>query len=179
MPLKTPRRKLELALRVLDGLARDHVLSAVPARRIRTVLFAAAAATLDRAEAVELAARELGLSELAMHQGLFSDLPAERVLASLKEPLSSELLALRCNAELIASLLGRALRVRIEAHGNVRAVVRHASCSSSVPFERAQEGIQLEMSPVRSRVLAHRVYGSRSRRSLPRPFVVHTYRLRR
>ena len=178
LPLKTPRRKLELALRVLDGLARDHVLSSVPARRIRSALFAAAAATPDRAEAVELAARELGLSEVALQEGLFSDLPAERVLAALKDPLSPEQLALRCNAELIASLLGRALRVRIEAHGNVRAVVRHAKLLGLLcQVDRAQEGIELEMSGPFALFRHTRVYGRALASLVPRLAWCNTYRL--
>src|SRR5688572_16883899 len=72
LPFNAPRRKLELALRVLDGLARDQVLSVVPARRIRAVLFTAAAATPDRAAALALASEELELSEAAMRQALFS-----------------------------------------------------------------------------------------------------------
>jgi len=178
LPHKTPRRKLELALRVLDGLARDHVLSAVPARRIRAVLFAAAAATPTRADAVAFAAHELGLSEAAMRQGLFSDLPAERVLAALKEPLSPEQLALRCNAELIASLLGRALRVRIEAHGNVRAVVRHAKLLGLLcQVERAKEGIQLELSGPFALFRHTRVYGRALASLVPRLAWCDTYRL--
>lgn len=83
-----------------------------------------------------------------MLQGLLSDQPAERVLAPLKEPLEPEQLALRCNAELIASLLGRALRVRIEAHGNVRAVVRHAKLLGLLcrVERRGSDGIQLDLS---------------------------------
>jgi predicted nuclease of restriction endonuclease-like RecB superfamily len=179
LPFKAPGRKLELALRVLDGLARDQVLTVVPARRVRAVLFAAAAATPDRAAAIVLAAEELELSESAMRQALFSDLPSERVLAPLKEPLGPEELALRCNAELIASLLARALRVRIEAHGNVRAVVRHAKLLGLLcQVERGEkEGIHLELSGPFALFRHTRVYGRALASLVPRLAWCNTYRL--
>lgn len=179
LPFKAPRRKLELALRVLDGLARDQVSSIVPARRIRAVLFTVAAATPDRAAALAVAGEELELSEAAMRQGLFADLPAERVLAPLKEPLAPEELALRCNAELIASLLARALRVRIEAHGNVRAVVRHAKLLGLLCQIEAgeKEGIHLELSGPFALFRHTRVYGRALASLVPRLAWCNTYRL--
>jgi predicted nuclease of restriction endonuclease-like RecB superfamily len=179
LPVKSPRRKLELALRVLDGLSRDHVSSTVPARRIRAALFPAAAVAPTRAVAIELTACQLGLSEAALLQGMFSDLPAERVLAPLKEPLTPEQLALRCNAELIASLLARALRVRIEAHGNVRAVVRHAKLLGLLcqVERRDSDGIQLELSGPFALFRHTRVYGRALASLVPRLSWCNTYRL--
>lgn len=179
LPFKAPPRKLELALRVLDGLSRDHVSSSVPARRIRAVLFAAAATAPARDVAITLAARELELSEAVMLQGLFSDQPAERVLAPLKEPLEPEQLALRCNAELIASLLARALRVRIEAHGNVRAVVRHAKLLGLLckVERRDSDGIQLELSGPFALFRHTRVYARALASLVPRLAWCNTYRL--
>ncbi len=179
LPVKAPRRKLELALRVLDGLARDLVSSPVPARRIRSALFIAAAAAPTRSEAVALAADELHLSEEAVLQGMFSDLPGERVLAPLKESLTPEQLALRCNAELIASLLGRALRVRIDAHGNVRAVVRHAKLLGLLcRVERGEaEGIALELSGPFALFRHTRVYGRALASLVPRLAWCNTFRL--
>lgn len=179
LPFKAPPRKLELALRVIDGLSRDHVSSSVPARRIRAVLFTAAATAPARDVALTLAARELELSEAAMLQGLFSDQPAERVLAPLKEPLEPEQLALRCNAELIASLLGRALRVRIEAHGNVRAVVRHAKLLGLLckVERRDSDGIQLELSGPFALFRHTRMYARALASLVPRLAWCNTYRL--
>jgi predicted nuclease of restriction endonuclease-like RecB superfamily len=178
-PVKAPRKKLELALRVLDGLARDQVVSRVPARRIRQVLFAAAVSAPSRASAIESAACELDLDHEELMLGLFSDLPPERVLAALKEPLAPEQLALRCNAELIASLLARALRVRIEAHGNVRALVRHAKLLGLLcRVERnATEGILLELSGPFALFRHTRVYGRALASLVPRLAWCNTYRL--
>lgn len=178
LPLQPPRRKLELALRVLDGLARDRVACSVPARRIRSVLFAAAAREPARDVAIARAARELDLPEATLLAGLFADLPGERLLAPLSEPLSHEQLALRCNAELIASLLARALRVRIEAHGNVRAVVRHAKLLGLLcQVERADEGIRLELSGPYALFRHTRVYGCALASLVPRLAWCNTYRL--
>jgi predicted nuclease of restriction endonuclease-like RecB superfamily len=151
----------------------------VPARRIRGVLFTAVAARPVRDEATAFAANELRLSEEAMFRGLFSDLPGERVLASMKEPLTPERLALQCNAELIASLLSRALRVRIEAHGNVRAVVRHAKLLGLLcQVEHGPtEGIQLEMSGPFALFRHTRVYGRALASLVPRLAWCNTYRL--
>jgi predicted nuclease of restriction endonuclease-like RecB superfamily len=179
LSVQAPRRKLALALRVLDGSARDLVASQVPARRIRKALFAAAATAPTRAEAVALAAEQLQVSEAEMQRGLFSDLPAERVLAPMKVPLAPEQLALRCNAELIASLLGRALRVRIEAHGNVRAVVRHAKLLGLLCLvERGEtEGVRLEISGPFALFRHTRVYGRALASLVPRLSWCNTYRL--
>lgn len=179
LPIKAPRRKLLLALRVLDGLARDLVLSPVPARRIRAVLFTIAASTPIRTQAVALAAEQLQLSEEVMLQAMFSDLPPERRLAPLNEPLTPEQLALRCNAELIASLLSRALRVHIDAHGNVRAVVRHAKLLGLLcRVERREgEGITLELSGPFALFRHTRVYGRALASLVPRLAWCNTYRL--
>ena len=178
LPHAPPRRKLELALRVLDGLAHDRVSCSVPARRIRSVLFAVAAREPARELAIARAARELELPEATLLDGLFSDLPGERLLAGLKEPLTHEQLARRCNAELIASLLARALRVRIEAHGNVRAVVRHAKLLGLLcQVERADEGIRLELSGPYALFRHTRVYGRALASLVPRLAWCNTYRL--
>jgi hypothetical protein len=60
-----------------------------------------------------------------MLDGLFSDL-TDQPLRTAIEPTSSETLAPLCNAEPIAQLLARALRVRFVARGKVRTVIGHA-----------------------------------------------------
>jgi predicted nuclease of restriction endonuclease-like RecB superfamily len=179
LPVKSPRHKLELALRVLDRLARDQIASPIPARRIRSQLFGVAAAAPNRAAALELAAAHLDLNEEAVLQALFADLPLERVLSPLREPLDPEQLAIRCNAELIASLLARALRVRIEVHGNVRAVVRHAKLLGLLcRVERsANGGILLELSGPFSLFRHTRLYGRALASLVPRLAWCHSYEL--
>ena len=120
-----PRRKLSVALRVLDRLARDAVASAVPPRQIRAVLFREAACTADRDRALASAAKLLGVSEQTARDCLFADIAGERLLRPI-QPISPEQLALRSNLELVADLLARALRVRLKASGKLAAVVRQA-----------------------------------------------------
>jgi predicted nuclease of restriction endonuclease-like RecB superfamily len=179
LAVKAPRHKLELALRVLDRLARDHIASPIPARRIRSQLFGVAAAAPNRAAALELAAAHLDVPEEALLEALFADLPPERVLSPLTEPLDPEQLALRCNAELIASLLARALRVRIEAHGNVRAVVRHAKLLGLLcrVEHSANGGIRLDLSGPFSLFRHTRLYGRALASLVPRLAWCHTYEL--
>lgn len=123
--IEASRQKLAVALHMLDRLARDAVVSAVAPRQIRAVLFREAASRADRALALATAAKKLGVAEQVVEDCLFADLAGERLLTAL-EPIALEQLALRCNMEIIARWLARALRVRLTAAGNVRAVVRHA-----------------------------------------------------
>jgi uncharacterized protein len=125
LPVDAPRQKLLVALRVLDRLARDAAHGGPPARVLRAVLFREAARSADRSSAVESAASKLGIDQHVMMECLFSDLPDERVLTAIS-PTSPDQLALLGNSEVIAKLLARALRVRIWANGNVRALVRQA-----------------------------------------------------
>jgi hypothetical protein len=126
LPFEAPKQKLATALRVLERLSQDRLHSPLPPREVRATLFGEAAITSDRTRAIVQAAHRLGVTADVMLEALFADLPEERVVTALAEHSSPAQLALLCNAELIASLLGRALRVRIAASGAVRALVRHA-----------------------------------------------------
>lgn len=126
LPVYAPKSKLKVALRVLDRLARDRSQHAATARAIRARLFKEAAAAPERAVAWSRTAAALGLTETAVREGLFADLPDERQLAPLGDPVGPDDVALLCNADVVASLLARALRVRAYLRGKVRAVVRHA-----------------------------------------------------
>jgi len=124
-PLTTvaPRDKLLVASRVLLRHYEDRIESPRPPATIRKALFAARVCQPTRALALQHAADELQISPEDVEAHLFADLPSERRVAPLSEPLSSTELALRVNHAIVASLLRRATVVRIQAEGNVRALV--------------------------------------------------------
>ncbi len=179
LPLDAPRGKLMLATRVLDRAARDHVSSAVPPRQIRALLFQEAAATPDRAQAIARAAQRLGVDAQTVQDALFADLAAERLLAEI-EATTVEQLALRCNVELIAQWLSRALRVRVTAAGKVRAVVRHAKLMGllchAVPSAREDHAC-LEISGPFALFRHTRIYARALTSLVPRLAWCHTFRL--
>jgi uncharacterized protein len=123
--VSAPPAKWGAALRVLDRLARDRPCHASAPRTLRQKLFRAAAQA-DRAHALAAVGRQLGLTEAQLLEGLFADLPDERRLVPLPDAIDPLQLALLCNEHIVLALLQRALRVRIEARGQMRAVVRHA-----------------------------------------------------
>lgn len=179
LPVDAPRRKLDVALRVLDRAARDRASAPVAPPRIRMALFRAAVAAPSRDAAITMAAGELQLHEDAMMGHLFADLPGERELTPLREPIDSNQLALLCNLDIIGALLARALRVRIEAHGNVRAVVRHAKLLGLLCQARPSDkaGVALELSGPFSLFRHTRVYGHALASLVPRLAWCNTYRL--
>lgn len=178
-PLEAPRRKLAVALSVLDRLARDTVTSAVPPRQVRAVLFREAASAVDRTLALTSAARKLGISEQTVEDCLFADLAGERLLTAT-DPISPEQLSLRCNLELVAQLLSRALCVRLNASGKVRAVVRHAKlmgllCHAS-PGASKDDGL-LEISGPFALFRHTRIYARALTSLVPRLAWCHSFRL--
>ena len=121
-----PAGKLRVALGVLDHLAKDCAPRGVVPRKLRAIVFREATKTSSRPSALARAATRLGLTPQAVSEGLFCDLPDERRLAALPDPMDTTEFALLCNEAIVVALLHKALRVRIAARGNVRAVVRHA-----------------------------------------------------
>lgn len=179
LPLRAPRQKLRVVLRVLDRLSQDQAQSAVPPRTIRAAVFREATCTTSRTAAIEAAASKLGVSEQVMMDCLFSDLIDERTLTPTA-PTSPEQLALRCNAELIAQLLSRALRVRLEARGKVRAVVRHAKltgllCQATPGTEKDE--VSLEISGPFALFRHTRIYARALASLVPRLSWCHSFRL--
>ena len=126
MPMRAAKTKLRTALRVLDRLARDQCQHAAAAREIRARLFRTATLEPVRELALSRTAAALAISEEAVLEGMFADLPDERQLAPLSEPVGPDHVLLLSNADVVASLLARAVRVRAFVRGRVRAVVRHA-----------------------------------------------------
>lgn len=180
LPMEAPRQKLQTALRVLERLSQDQPGSLVPARQVRARLFREGTARNDRTSAIQATASALGLPPHAVMDALFSDLPNERLLLPLAESLSPAQLALCCNEVLVASLLGRALRVRVVAHGQVRAVVRHAKLMGllchATPGENKDE-LALEISGPFALFRHTRIYARALASLVPRLAWCHAYRL--
>jgi predicted nuclease of restriction endonuclease-like RecB superfamily len=120
------------------------------------------------------------MPEPSVMEALFADLPDERVLMPLAMPLGPDQLALACNAEIIASLLYNALRVRVVARGQVRAVVRHVKLMGllchATPGEHKDE-VALEISGPYTLFRHTRIYGRSLSSLVPRLAWCHTYRL--
>jgi len=175
-----PQRKLNVALGVLERLSRDEALRSVSPRKIRSVVFHHAAVEPDRAKALAEAAVILDVSPQAAMDGLFADLPDERTLMPLSTPASPVELAHACNSAIVASLLARALRVRIVARGQIRAVVRHARLMGllchAAPGETKEE-IMLEISGPFSLFRHTRIYGRALSSLVPRLCWCNSYRL--
>lgn len=124
LSIAAPKDKLKVASRLLLREYQDRTHAPAPPSAIRESLFAARSGENTRQAALELASKQLGIAPTEVEAYLFADLPSERRLAPLKQPLSSTELALRSNHALVASLLKKATGVRIEAEGDVRALVR-------------------------------------------------------
>ncbi|HEY6727788.1 MAG TPA: DUF790 family protein [Polyangiaceae bacterium] len=119
-----PEDKLKVAGRVLLREYEDRTQAPVSPAVIRDALFAARAREATRAAALSSASIQLKIDSSQVEEFLLADLPPQRRLAPLKHALSSTELALRANHAIVASLLRRATMVRIEAEGDVRALVR-------------------------------------------------------
>lgn len=180
LPVEAPRAKLATALVVLDRLSQDRAAGGLPARKIRAVVFAESAREPERSTALARAAGLLGISAEAALSGLFADLPEERALSELSTPLSPAELALACNAAIVASLLARALRVRISARGQVRAVVRHVRLMGllchAAPGATKDE-VVLEVSGPFALFRHTRIYGRALSSLVPRLAWCNSYRL--
>ena len=181
-PLSTvaPQRKLNVAWGVLDRLSRDEDVCSVPPRKIRSLVFHQAAMEPDRAKVLAQTAALLDMSPQAAMEGLFADLPDERTLMPLSAPVAPADLALACNAAVIASLLARALRVRIVARGQVRAVVRHVRLMGLLCHAapgKAKDEIILEVSGPYALFRHTRIYGRALSSLVPRLAWCDSYRL--
>lgn len=179
-PVVTPSGKLRIALNVLDRLAKDVLTKHAAARAVRAVVFREATREPDRQRALDRAAIRLGLTPEAVLDGLLGDLPNERTLAPLPNPVTPTQLALLCNEAIVCALLHRALRVRVAARGNVRAVVRHARLMGllchAMPGTTADD-VVLELSGPYALFRHTRVYGRALSSLLPRLAWCHSYRL--
>lgn len=127
LPCASPEKKLRMAIRILDRLAKDRQLAVVPPRRARLVLFAERAACGGtRESALEGGAAKLGITADELSRSLFADLPGERRVGPLPPDLSPSTLLLRANMELVQGLLQRASEVTVRLLGRSSGVVRTA-----------------------------------------------------
>jgi predicted nuclease of restriction endonuclease-like RecB superfamily len=180
LSVPAPRNKLRTALRVLERMSQDRVLAPVAPRQVRARVFLEAAEEPDRTLVLERASAELGIPPTTLLEALFADLPEERRLGDLREPLAPATLALYSNQALIAELLHQAARVRITARGRVRAVVRHVKlagllCVISPGSEN--DAASLEISGPYALFRHTRVYGRALASLVPRLAWCHDYRL--
>ena len=170
-PGGAPQWKVNVALRVLDQLSGDASARLVPPRRIRALVFRQASMESDRAKALAQAAVLLDMSTQAVLDALFADLPDERMLLPLSRSQGPVELALACNAAMVSSMLAKALRVRIVARGQVRAVVRQVRLMGllcqATPGETKDE-VALEVSGPYSLFRHTRIYGHALATLVPR-----------
>ncbi len=122
---ETPRAKLRMAAHVLWQQSTDLAASPVPPRLLRATLFELAAQHGKQLALARCAAVH-GIEADEIREFLFADVPNERRVGALRQPLGPAALAALTNEALVASLLKRATRVSIVARGNARALVRHA-----------------------------------------------------
>jgi uncharacterized protein len=120
-----PAHKLRSALRAL-ARCEQRPPSSKHGPALRRAVFCSSSEGHGRSAVMEAVARARGITILELEAQLFADLESERALGPLTAPLSAAELAARSNVEVLTQILARALLVRIEAYGEVRAVVRHA-----------------------------------------------------
>jgi predicted nuclease of restriction endonuclease-like RecB superfamily len=119
-------RKQRLAVEILRRMLTTSLRGIQP-RQARARLFAAAAASNRPCDVVALGvANEIGVSLDELRQGLFGDLPGQRIVTLPGESVSPNELALRANLALARGFLERACAVSIELEGNARTIVRQA-----------------------------------------------------
>ncbi|MGC4092845.1 MAG: DUF790 family protein [Polyangiaceae bacterium] len=127
LPVRAPRAKLAIARHVLDGYARDRVEAALSPAEARWAVFTkAAVAHAPRAEVLAEVAAAFGVTSVELEQSLFADLRGERCVSALPPDLSARQLAAQANRAIVASLLKRALRVRVRAWEEAATVARRA-----------------------------------------------------
>jgi predicted nuclease of restriction endonuclease-like RecB superfamily len=180
LAVSAPLGKLRVASTVLDRLAKDRTVREPRPRELRARVFREAAKQPSRAIAIARTAAQLGLTQQALMDGLFRDLPDERTLAALPRPLDAAELALLCNEAIVAALLYKALRVRVLARGNVRAVVRHAKLMGLLCIatpEPAKDEVTLELTGPYSLFRHTRIYGHALASLVPRLARCNGYRL--
>lgn len=127
LPRPAPKGKLRLVATLLESLGCDHTSAPVPPREARWATFRAAASRpLNRASVLANVAESLGVTAEDLEVALFADLKSERRVSALPHDLTPARLAVEANLTIVRSWLRRALRVRITAWGNTRALVRQA-----------------------------------------------------
>lgn len=148
LPVRCARAKLLILRHVLDSMSRDDsepIVDPVLARRL--VFRAAQGRSLSREQVLTQVGRELGVSALDIEEVLFADLPREQRVGPLPK-LAPEDIVLDANLAIAATLLRRAVRVRIRIHGHASSVVRHAQRSGLIcsATPSGPDSVELEIS---------------------------------
>jgi predicted nuclease of restriction endonuclease-like RecB superfamily len=126
---------------LLDRRFPARVGSAVAPERIREVVFGIAAAGGDRADVLDRAASELGVTAEKVDAWLFADRAAERLLAKPAEEPTPSAMVLEYNLALVQGLLLRAVRLRVVLSESLRAVVRYAKLRGLLAaFREVEDG---------------------------------------
>jgi uncharacterized protein len=174
------KSKLLLALRVLDRLARTRTHCLISPKEARALTFrAAAGSSKPRERILAEVGGELGVSASELGAALFGDLASERSVCSLGSP-SPEAFAERVNAALVASLVARAVRVRIRAHGPTQSLVRHARAAGLICLAHsdADGALVLELSGPAALFRRTTIYGRALAGLLPRLASCQRFELR-
>jgi uncharacterized protein len=170
------RLAAEILLRLVTPCPRP-----LEARAARARLFSAAAvddgphdATLARVAA------ELGVAPPELMDGLFGDLPGQRLVAAAAPLPSPDEIALRANLALARGLLERASAVSIELEGNARAIVRQAKLRRLIcgVRPRGADSVTIEVSGPFALFRHTLVYGRALGELLPLLAWCRRYRLR-
>jgi predicted nuclease of restriction endonuclease-like RecB superfamily len=128
-----PKGKLRFVTNYLETLGCDHATAAVPPREARSLTFRAARSrAVPRSNVLTETAGELGISVEDLELALFADLKSERRVSALPDSLNPAGLAADANLAMVRAWLRRAVRVRIAAWGNTRALVRQARLSGLI-----------------------------------------------
>ena len=126
------------------GLRTEALIRPSLARR---VVFELAAKTASRAEAIDDAARSLGVSSEALVASLFADRPnARRLVSPAVVPSSAEIVGLY-NLALVQGLLLSATDVTVHARSHVRSVVRFAKLKGLLcTYDADAHGLRIHLS---------------------------------
>lgn len=117
----------EVVAQVLDRLFPARAAAPAPPRRVRALLFRAAAGRRPRAAVLAAAAAEMGLPVEALEESLLADVPGERRLQAPATPVHAAAVALQANLAMVQAALKRSSRVAVTLEGHARAIVRHAT----------------------------------------------------
>jgi predicted nuclease of restriction endonuclease-like RecB superfamily len=171
LALRSPKNKQRIAAYTLDALARDESVAGVDPLLARRTLFSAAAERKKpRALLLGEVAALFGIEGAALERGLFADLPGERLLAEPALALSPISLAQEANFAIASGLVARAARLRIEARGDTRGLLRHAHLAGLISSvsEPTPGELRLEVSGPFALFRHTKVYGRALASLLPR-----------
>jgi predicted nuclease of restriction endonuclease-like RecB superfamily len=127
LPLRAPHVKLRVLRHLFEQLSRDRLSARIAPREARWLVFRAAAGRVaSRAELLAEIAASRQLSPEELEDALFADLDGEKLVAPLPFGSQAHHYVAYANRAILASLLARAVELRIFAHDAAPALVRRA-----------------------------------------------------